>query len=58
VIGTNGSGKSTLLNVIAGRFSRDRQRPHGERTDAGAEHRRAREIGRVFQNPFQGTCQV
>jgi putative ABC transport system ATP-binding protein len=58
VIGTNGSGKSTLLNAIAGSF----------RIDAGAillagrdvtdwpEHRRAKVIGRVFQNPFSGTA--
>jgi len=58
VIGTNGSGKSTLLNAVAGTFF----------VDAGTisivdqaithwpEHRRARFIGRVFQDPFRGTA--
>ncbi|MDP2790143.1 MAG: ATP-binding cassette domain-containing protein [Rectinemataceae bacterium] len=58
VIGTNGSGKSTLQNAIAGGFLPD----EGKITLAGAditrwpEHRRARHIGRVFQNPFSGTA--
>ncbi len=58
IIGTNGSGKSTLLNAIAGTFIPD----HGAITLSGdqitnwAEHKRARLIGRVFQNPFAGTA--
>lgn len=58
VIGTNGSGKSTLLNAAAGAFLPD----EGSVTLAGRdisvwpEHRRARLIGRVFQNPFSGTA--
>src|SRR5207302_5264847 len=58
VIGTNGSGKSTLLNAVAGSFSLD----GGVITVAGRdvtrwpEHRRAKMIGRVFQNPFSGTA--
>lgn len=58
VLGMNGSGKSTLLNAIAGTFLPD----HGSLTLAGhdvtrwAEHKRARLIGRVFQNPFSGTA--
>ncbi len=58
ILGGNGSGKSTLLNAIAGCFSLDQ----GEIDLAGrdvtrwAEHRRARLIGRVFQNPFTGTA--
>ena len=58
IIGTNGSGKSTLLNAVAGSFLPD----VGSITLAGqtitswAEHRRAKYIGRVFQNPFSGTA--
>ena len=58
IIGTNGSGKSTLLNAVAGSFLPDR----GAITLAGQtitnwpEHRRAKYIGRVFQNPFSGTA--
>jgi putative ABC transport system ATP-binding protein len=58
VVGTNGSGKSTLLNAVAGTFL----------TDTGSidladsnitrwpEHKRAKFIGRVFQDPFKGTA--
>ena len=58
IIGTNGSGKSTLLNAVAGSFFID----SGSISIAGAdisrwpEHRRAKLIGRVFQNPFSGTA--
>jgi putative ABC transport system ATP-binding protein len=58
VIGTNGSGKSTLLNAVAGTFLVDT----GSIVIAGhaitrwPEHRRARLIGRVFQDPFRGTA--
>jgi putative ABC transport system ATP-binding protein len=58
IIGTNGSGKSTLLNAVAGSFVPD----SGSIALAGhtitkwPEHRRARYIGRVFQNPFSGTA--
>ena len=58
IIGTNGSGKSTLLNAVAGSFLVDA----GQLTLAGqtitrwAEHKRAKLIGRVFQNPFSGTA--
>src|SRR6058998_1117580 len=58
IIGTNGSGKSTLLNAVAGSFCLD----SGAIFLAGAditkwpEHKRAKLIGRVFQNPFSGTA--
>src|SRR5215471_19292616 len=58
IIGTNGSGKSTLLNAVAGTFLVD----SGKLALAGrditrwAEHKRAKLIGRVFQNPFSGTA--
>lgn len=58
VIGTNGSGKSTLLNAIAGAFPVDGGRIvlDGEDVTRWPEHRRARLIGRVFQDPFAGTA--
>lgn len=58
VIGTNGSGKSTLLNAIAGTFFVDSGRISLADLDVTRwpEHRRAKLIGRVFQNPFSGTA--
>src|SRR5262245_46697591 len=58
VIGTNGSGKSTLLNAVAGTFFVDagRLRLDGRDITRWPEHRRARFIGRVFQDPFRGTA--
>src|SRR5262245_50899791 len=58
VIGTNGSGKSTLLNAVAGSFFVDvgRIRLSGRDITRWPEHRRARFIGRVFQDPFRGTA--
>ncbi len=58
VIGTNGSGKSTLLNAIAGAFLVDegRIRLDGVDVTRWPEHRRAKLIGRVFQDPFSGTA--
>lgn len=58
VLGTNGSGKSSLLNAIAGSLSLARGRVHLDGLDitGWAEHRRARLISRVFQNPFTGTA--
>lgn len=58
VIGGNGAGKSTLLNCVAGVYPPD----SGSITINGAdltrmpEHRRARYLGRVFQDPMMGTC--
>ena len=58
VLGTNGSGKSTLLNAVAGSFFPDEGtiRLDGHDVTRWPEHRRARLIGRVFQNPFSGTA--
>jgi putative ABC transport system ATP-binding protein len=58
VIGTNGSGKSTLLNAIAGAFLPDAGtiRIDGKDITRQSEFRRAALIGRVFQDPFKGTC--
>ena len=58
VIGGNGAGKSTLLNAVAGVWPVD----FGSISIGGAdvtklpEHKRARYIGRVFQDPMMGTA--
>ena len=58
VIGGNGAGKSTLLNAIAGTFPVD----DGMITLDGVdlthlpEYKRAKYIGRVFQDPMMGTA--
>jgi putative tryptophan/tyrosine transport system ATP-binding protein len=58
VLGMNGSGKSTLLNAVAGSFFVDagQIRVAGKNVTKWPEHRRAKLIGRVFQNPFSGTA--
>lgn len=58
VIGGNGAGKSTFLNAVAGVFTVD----EGSITIDGVdvtklpEHKRAKYIGRVFQDPMTGTA--
>lgn len=58
VIGSNGAGKTTLLNVIAGTCRPDRGRVKlaGRDVTRWPAHRRAFLIGRVFQDPLQGTA--
>ena len=58
VIGTNGSGKSTLLSATAGTFPVDEGKIllDGRNITKWPEYRRAKLIGRVFQNPFSGTA--
>jgi putative ABC transport system ATP-binding protein len=58
VLGMNGSGKSTLLNAVAGSFflCEGRIQIAGHDVTRWPEHRRAKLIGRVFQNPFSGTA--
>ena len=58
VIGSNGAGKSTVLNSIAGVFPIDSGRIIIGDTDVTKmpEHKRARFIGRVFQDPMMGTA--
>lgn len=58
VIGSNGSGKTTLLNIIAGELKPDSGKIElsGQDLTAQPAYRRAKRIGRVFQNPAMGTC--
>lgn len=58
VLGTNGSGKSTLLNAVAGSFFVDTGSIAiaGQDITRWPEHKRAKFIGRVFQDPFKGTA--
>jgi putative ABC transport system ATP-binding protein len=58
VVGMNGSGKSTLLNAVAGTFEPDVGRIYlaGEDVTRQGEDRRARHVGRVFQDPLKGTA--
>lgn len=58
VIGTNGSGKSTLLGSIAGTVRLDGGRIllAGHDITRWREDRRARLVGRVFQDPRAGTA--
>lgn len=58
VIGSNGSGKSTLLNLVAGTLRHTDGQIHlgGRALHRMRDHQRARWIGRVMQNPLEGTC--
>ncbi len=58
VIGSNGAGKSTMLNIIAGVFLPDEGTISLDGTDITGlpEHRRAKYLGRVFQDPMMGTA--
>ena len=58
VIGGNGAGKSTLLNLVAGVYPADQGTVTIDGRDVTRlpEHRRAQYIGRVFQDPMQGTA--
>lgn len=58
VVGSNGSGKTTLLNLVCGTLSPDSGNIMFENSDITAlpEFKRAKFIGRVFQEPKMGTC--
>ena len=58
VIGGNGAGKSTMLNAVAGAYTVDEGQIliGGEDVTNLPEHKRAKFIGRVFQDPMMGTA--
>lgn len=58
IIGANGAGKSTLFNAIAGTYLTDEGRIllEGKDITAMLEHKRARFIGRLFQDPMKGSA--
>jgi len=58
VIGSNGAGKSTLFNLIAGTIAPTVGSIHlnDRNITRDPEYRRARYIGRIFQNPLLGTA--
>lgn len=58
VIGGNGAGKSTLQNIVAGTYFPDYGEIliNGKKVTRMAEYKRAKYIGRVFQDPRIGTA--
>ncbi len=58
LLGSNGAGKSTLFNVIAGKIPVSEGKVFIENEDVThqKEHIRARNIGRLFQDPSMGTA--
>ncbi len=58
IIGANGAGKSTLFNAICGSFVLDSGSIYlgGKNVIMMPEHQRARQIGRLFQDPMRGSA--
>ncbi len=58
VIGGNGAGKSTMLNCVSGLYTVDDGKVtiYGVDVTALPEYKRAKFIGRVFQDPMMGTA--
>ena len=58
VIGGNGAGKSTMLNAVAGTWFVDEGKITIDDIDVTKlpEHKRAKYLGRVFQDPMTGTA--
>ena len=58
VIGGNGAGKSTTLNAVAGVWPVDSGRIYigGDEVTRLSEYKRAKYLGRVFQDPMTGTA--
>lgn len=58
VIGGNGAGKSTTLNAVAGVWPVDSGKIYigGDDVTRLSEHKRAKYLGRVFQDPMTGTA--
>ena len=58
ILGSNGAGKSTLFNAISGNFLPDEGSIwlDGENVTFKPDHKRAKYIGRLFQDPLKGTA--
>ncbi|MEA1963782.1 MAG: ATP-binding cassette domain-containing protein [Candidatus Aerophobetes bacterium] len=58
IVGSNGAGKTTLLNVISGVFPPEEGKIEidGQDVIKLPEYKRAPSIGRVFQDPLEGTA--
>lgn len=58
IIGSNGAGKSTMFNMISGYFLTDSGyiELDGEDITMMSEHKRAKMIGRLFQDPMLGSA--
>lgn len=58
IIGANGAGKSTLFNAVSGSFYTDSGRIvlDGEDITLVPEYKRAKKIGRLFQDPMRGSA--
>lgn len=58
IIGANGAGKSTLFNAIGGTFLTDEGTIEldGQDITLAPEYKRARMIGRLFQDPMLGSA--
>ncbi|MEA3485732.1 MAG: ABC transporter ATP-binding protein [Candidatus Aerophobetes bacterium] len=58
IVGSNGAGKTTLLNLISGKYLLDEGKIeiNGRNVSNLPEYKRAKFIGRVFQDPLQGTA--
>ncbi len=58
IIGGNGAGKSTVMNAIAGLWPIDSGtiKVNGKNVASLPEHKRAKYLGRVFQDPMMGTA--
>ena len=58
IIGANGAGKSTLFNAICGSFFVDSGSVvlDGQDVTMMPEHKRAKVIGRLFQDPMRGSA--
>ena len=58
VIGGNGAGKSTLMNTVSGAYPVDEGKIliDGQDVTHLPEYKRAKYIGRVFQDPMMGTA--
>ncbi len=58
ILGSNGAGKSTLFSAIAGGYNIDSGKIFIDEVEVTKlpEHKRARDIGRLFQDPLAGTA--